>query len=154
MLNELSKQDKTWREIAYKICGDKALADDLVNDMYLRMYEQQPDKITNGYVYTVIRNLFIDHTRERSKLVNTDFSNVEILNEEEEQTQQQQPTFEQIAGGLTWYEKTIFVQATLIGQRELARKTDIHIQTIHRVTNTVKNKLWREGKKIQDLGTL
>ena len=151
MLDELSKQDKTWREIAYKICGDKSLADDLVNDMYLRMYEQQPDKITNGYVYTVIRNLFIDHTRERSKLVNTDFSNVEILNEEIEQ--QQQPSFEQIAGGLTWYEKTIFVQATLVGQRELARKTDIHIQTIHRVTNAVKNKLWLEGKKIQDLGT-
>ena len=152
MLDELSKQDKTWREIAYKICGDKSLADDLVNDMYLRMYEQQPDKITNGYVYTVIRNLFIDHTRERSKLVNTDFSNVEILNEEIEQ--QQQPSFEQIAGGLTWYEKTIFVQATLVGQRELARKTDIHIQTIHRVTNAVKNKLWLEGKKIQDLETL
>lgn len=151
MLDELSKQDTTWREIAYKICGDKSLADDLVNDMYLRMYEQQPDKITNGYVYTVIRNLFIDHTRERSKLVNTDFSNVEILNEEIEQ--QQQPSFEQIAGGLTWYEKTIFVQATLVGQRELARKTDIHIQTIHRVTNAVKNKLWLEGKKIQDLGT-
>lgn len=152
MLEELSKQDTTWREIAYKICGDKSLADDLVNDMYLRMYEQQPDKITNGYVYTVIRNLFIDHTRERSKLVNTDFSNVEILNEEIEQ--QQQPSFEQIAGGLTWYEKTIFVQATLVGQRELARKTDIHIQTIHRVTNAVKNKLWLEGKKIQDLETL
>lgn len=152
MLDELSKQDTTWREIAYKICGDKSLADDLVNDMYLRMYEQQPDKITNGYVYTVIRNLFIDHTRERSKLVNTDFSNVEILNEELEQ--QQQPSFEQIAGGLTWYEKTIFVQATLVGQRELARKTDIHIQTIHRVTNAVKNKLWLEGKKIQDLETL
>lgn len=152
MLEELSKQDTTWREIAYKICGDKSLADDLVNDMYLRMYEQQPDKITNGYVYTVIRNLFIDHTRERSKLVNTDFSNVEILNEELEQ--QQQPSFEQIAGGLTWYEKTIFVQATLVGQRELARKTDIHIQTIHRVTNAVKNKLWLEGKKIQDLETL
>lgn len=152
MLDELSKQDTTWREIAYKICGDKSLADDLVNDMYLRMYEQQPDKITNGYVYTVIRNLFIDHTRERSKLVNTDFSNVEILNEEIEQ--QQQPSFEQIAGGLTWYEKTIFVQATLVGQRELARKTDIHIQTIHRVTNAVKNKLWLEGKKIQDLETL
>ena len=149
MLDELSKQDKTWREIAYKICGDKSLADDLVNDMYLRMYEQQPDKITNGYVYTVIRNLFIDHTRERSKLVNTDFSNVEILNEEIEQ--QQQPSFEQIAGGLTWYEKTIFVQATLVGQRELARKTDIHIQTIHRVTNAVKNKLWLEGKKILGL---
>lgn len=152
MLDELSKQDTTWREIAYKICGDKSLADDLVNDMYLRMYEQQPDKITNGYVYTVIRNLFIDHTRERSKLVNTDFSNVEILSEEEQQ--QQHPTFEQIAGGLTWYEKTIFVQATLVGQRELARKTDIHIQTIHRVTNAVKNKLWLEGKKIQDLETL
>ncbi len=39
ILESLSKKDKYWRQIAFNICKDKSLADDLVQEMYLRRYE-------------------------------------------------------------------------------------------------------------------
>lgn len=148
MIDKLSQRDKQWRDLAYKICGCKSLADDIVNDMYIRVYEQQPEKISDGYIYTIMRNLFIDQTRERSKIAFVDFSNVEIETETEEPIQQ--PAIEPLLKGLTWYERTIFEKATLVGQRELSRNTGIHIQTIHRVTNSVKKKIWQKVEKEKD----
>ncbi len=139
MIEALAKKDKHWRDVAYKICGDKTIADDIVNDMYLRVYDQQPQKISEGYVYTIMRNLFIDQTRSRSKISFIDFSNVEV----KEQEQTNFPDIEPILNTLTWYERTIFKHAVEIGQREFSRRTDIHIQTIHRVTNSVKKKIWQ-----------
>lgn len=148
MIEKLSQRDKQWRDLAYKICGCKSLADDLVNDMYLRVYDQQPEKVSDGYIYTILRNLFIDQTRERSKIAFVDFSNIEI---ETEEPTQPQPAIEPLLDGLTWYERTIFEKATLVGQRELSRNTGIHIQTIHRVTNSVKKKIWQKVEKEKDL---
>ena len=37
ILKELSSNDKKWRKIAYGICKDKQLADDLVQDAYLKL---------------------------------------------------------------------------------------------------------------------
>lgn len=147
MIEALAKKDKHWRIVAYKICGDKSLADDIVNDMYLRVYDQQPAKISDGYIYTIMRNLFIDQTRSRSKISFTDFSNVEM----HEQEQPVYPDIEPILQTLSWYERTIFKNAVEIGQREFSRRTDIHIQTIHRVTNSVKKKIWQRLEKNKDL---
>jgi DNA-directed RNA polymerase specialized sigma24 family protein len=41
VLEELSKKDEYWRQIAFKICKDKYLADDLVNEMYLKLYNNE-----------------------------------------------------------------------------------------------------------------
>lgn len=148
MIESLAKKDKHWRDVAYNICGDKTLADDIVNDMYIRVHDQQPAKISDGYIYTIMRNLFIDQTRSRSKISFTDFSNVEV----QEQEQTIYPDIEPILQTLSWYERTIFKHAVEIGQREFSRRTDIHIQTIHRVTNSVKKKIWqRLEEKNKDL---
>ena len=37
MLKELAKRDKDWRKMAFQICGNKMTADDLVQDMYLKI---------------------------------------------------------------------------------------------------------------------
>ena len=39
MVEQLSKKDAYWRKIAFNICKDKSTADDLVNDMYLKLYD-------------------------------------------------------------------------------------------------------------------
>lgn len=62
MLEELAKQDKLWRKYAISICNDKHLADDLVNDMYLKLKDCK--EFNNSYVYRTIKSLFIDHVRK------------------------------------------------------------------------------------------
>ncbi len=68
MLEELAKKDSKWYSLAVKICGDEELAKDLLQDAYLKIYQAQPEKICNGYVYRVIASIFVDSHRKK-KLV-------------------------------------------------------------------------------------
>lgn len=63
VLKELSKKDDIWRKYAFKICGCKSKADDLVNDMYLKLADKQRE-ISNGYVYLTLKSIFIDNIRK------------------------------------------------------------------------------------------
>lgn len=76
MLEELSKKDFYWRKIAFNICKDKMLADDLVGDMYLKLFDCEK-QINDFYVIIVIRNLFLDHIKKSKQNVSIDlFYNV------------------------------------------------------------------------------
>jgi DNA-directed RNA polymerase specialized sigma24 family protein len=139
ILEELAKKDAQWRKMAFQICKDKDLADELVQEMYLKLY-QNTNLIKEGYIYTVLRNLFYDYTKSQKDII-IDFSNIEI-----EDTEYIEPVdYFQLMKGLTWYERTMFELSTLVGQRELSRQTGIHLQTIHRVNKMVKSKI--NGKK-------
>ena len=139
MLEELAKKDAQWRKMAFQICKDKDLADELVQEMYLKLYENT-NLIKDGYIYTVLRNLFYDYAKQQKDII-VDFSNIEI-----EDTEYIEPIdYKALIKGLTWYERTMFELSTLVGQRELSRQTGIHIQTIHRVNKMVKSKI--NGKK-------
>ena len=139
ILAELAKKDAQWRKMAFQICKDKDLADELVQEMYLKLY-QNTNLIKEGYIYTVLRNLFYDYAKTQKDII-VDFSNIEI-----EDTEYIEPIdYKALIKGLTWYERTMFELSTLVGQRELSRQTGIHIQTIHRINKMVKSKIY--GKK-------
>jgi DNA-directed RNA polymerase specialized sigma24 family protein len=139
ILAELAKKDAQWRKMAFQICKDKDLADELVQEMYLKLY-QNTNLIKDGYIYTVLRNLFYDYTKSNKDIL-IDFSNIEIID-----TEYVEPVdYFQLMKGLTWYERTMFELSTLVGQRELSRQTGIHLQTIHRISKKVKNQI--NGKK-------
>jgi DNA-directed RNA polymerase specialized sigma24 family protein len=67
VLEELAKQDKRWRAAAYNICGDKDLADDLVQDMYLKVYDYNYTKRKSALIYRIIKTTFFDHCKLKSK---------------------------------------------------------------------------------------
>lgn len=139
ILQELAKKDAQWRKMAFQICKDKDLADELVQEMYLKL-AYNTNLIKDGYIYTVLRNLFYDYTKSNKDIL-VDFSNIEI-----EDIEYVEPVdYIQLMKGLTWYERTMFELSTLVGQRELSRQTGIHIQTIHRISKKVKNQI--NGKK-------
>jgi DNA-directed RNA polymerase specialized sigma24 family protein len=140
ILEELAKKDAQWRKMAFQICKDKDLADELVQEMYLKLY-QNTNLIKDGYIYTVLRNLFYDYAKQQKDLI-VDFSNIEILDDGD---YIEPIDYKALIKGLTWYERTMFELSTLVGQRELSRQTGIHIQTIHRINKMVKSKIY--GKK-------
>ena len=140
ILQELAKKDAQWRKMAFQICKDKDLADELVQEMYLKLY-QNTNLIKDGYIYTVLRNLFYDYAKTQKDLI-VDFSNIEILDDGD---YIEPIDYKALIKGLTWYERTMFELSTLVGQRELSRQTGIHIQTIHRINKMVKSKIY--GKK-------
>ena len=64
MLKQLSIKDAYWRKIAYSICKDKMLADDLVSEMYLKLCDCKKN-INDFYVIVTIKNIFLQDLRNK-----------------------------------------------------------------------------------------
>lgn len=64
-LNNLCKKDEKWREIAFKICKDKMLADDLVQEMYLKLHNKDIDN--EFYVILTIKSIFLNTLKTKEK---------------------------------------------------------------------------------------
>lgn len=139
IIHELAKKDAQWRKMAFQICKSKDLADELVQNMYIKLSERTIP-VSDGYIFVTLRSLFYDSLKNNDILID-DFSKFEVQDEE----YCEGIDYDELSKDLTWYERTMFEQSTLIGQRELARQTGIHIQTIHRINKMVKTKL--NGKK-------
>ena len=75
MLEVLCKKDEYWRRTAFIICKDKMLADDLVSDMYLKLFECKKE-INDFYVIRTIRNLFLDYIKSKKNISIDNFYNL------------------------------------------------------------------------------
>lgn len=61
MLDELSKKDSLWREFALRICGDKHTADDIVNEMYLRRWNNnRGQEMTDYYIFCTMKSIYFN----------------------------------------------------------------------------------------------
>lgn len=136
MLEELAKKDKYWRGVAFNICKDKSLADDLVNDMYLKLCDSEK-QINDFYVIIVIRNLFIDHTKQR-RLIPID----SLYNLSDKETFEIDDNDKDLIDSLKWWERELIEMSYDNSLRELATKLNINYGFIHRVIKKAKN-----GKK-------
>jgi DNA-directed RNA polymerase specialized sigma24 family protein len=135
MIYELAKKDAQWRKMSYQICKDRDLADELTQEMYLKL-QNKIKPLSDGYIFVTLRSLFYDYLKNNNILID-DFSKFEVIDEEYIEG----IDYTELSKDLTWYERTIFELSTLNGQRELERQTGIPLQTIHRVNKMVKIKL-------------
>ena len=89
MLEELSKKNDKWLAMAYKICKDRSVAKDMVQEMYLNIFKsgKNIDEINNSYVYVVIKNCFNHYinTESRTHNISEDFIVVDETNNIEEE---------------------------------------------------------------------
>jgi DNA-directed RNA polymerase specialized sigma24 family protein len=135
MIYELAKKDAQWRKMSYQICKDRDLADELTQEMYLKL-QNKIKPLSDGYIFVTLRSLFYDYLKNNNILID-DFSKFEVIDEEYIEG----IDYTELSKDLTWYERTIFELSTLNGQRALGRETGIPLQTIHRVNKMVKIKL-------------
>ena len=64
MLDQISKLDKDWRKIATKICNNKFEADDIVNDMYIKMHERQPKTFNVSYISYCMYHIWLNKIKK------------------------------------------------------------------------------------------
>jgi len=133
VLELLAKKDNYWRQIAYKICKDKYLADDIVNDMYLKLANNEKAK-NDFYVVIVIRNLFIDTTKERKYITIDDNFTKEVNTNYELDDNELQ-----LIDSLEWWERDLIELSHDYSLRELGKKLNINYAFIHRTIKRVRN---------------
>jgi len=70
MLNELAKHDIKWRQIARRITnGNRTLADDIVNEMYLRRFNNDRGQAVNEYyIVLTMKSIYLNY-KKTNKLI-------------------------------------------------------------------------------------
>ena len=101
IINELAKKDAQWRKMALQICKRKDLADELVQNMYIKLSDRTT-MVSDGYIFVTLRSLFYDSLKNNDILID-DFSKFEI----EEVEYNDGIDYSELSKGLTWYERTL-----------------------------------------------
>lgn len=141
MLEELSKKDSQWRLIAFNICKDKSLADDLVQEMYLKLYDYEK-QINDFFVIIVIRNLFLDYCRRKKHTISIE--DINITNGTIFEIDDYHHTILKATEKLKFYEIELLDMSGEHSLRDLAKRYNIHYQTINRIVTKAKKKIWKE----------
>lgn len=161
MLEKLAENHKKWIAIAYNMCNCKDKANDIVQDMYLKMHELNK-YVDDGYIYFVIRSIFIEEKRKQKEFTQ-DLETIEYLvNKNEYNTLKQSNNFEdlkkecydQAYNKLEKHEKVIIHFSSTMGLREFARNSEISISLIQKTKRKLKILVWQETKKYEELETL
>ena len=148
MLEELCKRDKDWRRMAFHICKSKDLADDIVQDMYLK-FSNYNKSLNEYYVFFALKSIFLDYLRKEKTKVEL---NENLCNFDEydfEQDKIKELALEKVKQ-LPYFEKELLTVTQEISQRQLARETDISFIVINQTIKKTKQQLWQDLKKLKD----
>lgn len=143
MLEELSKDDMTWKHYAYLICGDKELSQDLVQDMYIKLYKKE--KVNKRYVYRTLQALFIDHLRKQKETVS-----IESLYYLEENSDRIDTThLEDCLKRLKWFDREILKMTHSNSLRACEKLTGVNYSVLnyHKTKALKKLKILYYGKR-------
>jgi DNA-directed RNA polymerase specialized sigma24 family protein len=144
VIETLAQRDSEWRKMSLHICKDKDLADELVQEMYIKSVDFKNVKNITNYVFFVLKNLYYDSLKSKDICVDN-FNIFAIIDEDYQEPSNDfyltEKEFKLLLKDLTWYERTMYLKSEQYGQRELSRMTGIRLQTIHRVNKNVKFKI-------------
>ena len=158
MLEELYKYHDEWLAIAVAMTSTKEDAEDLVQEMYIRLNEKLDsierirhgkDDVNRYFVYLTIRNLARDNLRKRRP----DITYVDYIEEldrpEVEHTIEVMHDIDKEIGSWHWYEKTLFniYMRSQKSMRDIADESGISLTNIF---HTIKKCKQRLKDKIND----
>ena len=147
ILEELAKKDKYWRQAAFNISKDKNISDDLVQEMYLKIYRISLKKyleINDYYVVRILLNTYLDYLKENKKTIST-----EAITDLESRYFKFEPDDKEkfILDNLTFLEKEILTLKQDVSYHEIKRKFNINYQFARRIVLEAQNKYGKTKKK-------
>lgn len=125
MLEFLAKKDKYWREVALFHCKDKNLADDIVQEMYLRFHRNyKKDTVYTHYVIMVIRSIYFNMRKAKDNYIYMDdasldwyhTNNIELFEPNDDQQKLLDACDE-----IKWYQKEILEESYHRSYRQIAK---------------------------------
>ena len=147
ILETLAKKDKYWRQVAFNISKDKTLADDLVQEMYLKIYRISLKKeleINDYYVVRILLNTYLDYIKQKKQNIS-----IETIQDLESRCFNFEPTDKEkfILDNLTFLEKEILTLKQDVSYHEIQRKFNINYQFARRIVLEAQNKYGKTKKE-------
>ena len=152
MLEHLSKKDELWRRKALSICKSKDLADEIVNRMYLRIYNYNIpiEKLTDQYVYSAIYNTYILYCKERKHISIDKFYDI---SEDDTTMEFDDKDLEMLtkSNELKWWQKQLLIESYDKSLRQIEKIFNINYMFVKRHnTNSQKYLLGEDYKPYQN----
>ena len=126
MLEELSKKHDKWLSYALLICNDEDLAQDLVQEMYIKVHKK--DKVTNSYIYETIKNTFIDMVRKKQ---HKNISIEEVLYLEAESIDYDMKHLNECLQKLKWFDREVLIATHTNSLRKAEALTGVYYGVLH-----------------------
>lgn len=134
MLENLSKRDNEWRKIALKICGSKSLADDIVQEMYLKVYSAKPKHINTSYIYKAITSVYLNHVKKTKN--NLDITDLQIAyDDNKKEFDDYEQTIIDRAKELSFHKREFIKESYDKSFREIDKEFNINYAFVYRETN-------------------
>ena len=146
MLQELSKKDKLWRNIAFNICKNKFLADEIVQEMYLRFHRNPKDEVNDYYVALVIKSVYLNMLKEKTNASINSFHYIEDTNIDFEPNDKEQAILDEI-DNLTWTQKELLAEVYDRSYREIESIYNINYGYSYLQIKKAKEKVWQRLEK-------
>jgi len=131
-LEKLSKKDKYWRSIAFNFCKNKTIADDLVQEMYLKLMNK--DYCNDYYVIYAIKHLYIGHLRNKKNDANIEaFYNLKSNESTFQPDDYEQELLDKFED-LEWYKQELLKESYNHSYREIEERYNINYGYAYRET--------------------
>lgn len=148
----LAKKHKNWVRIVKSFGCNHTIAEDIVQEMYIKIHHRLKDnlnimyneeEINYYYVYRTLQTLFYDLKRKEKNItfVNIDDVNIETSVSDVDYKKQYDKIQEELSR-MFWYDRKVF---EIINEgesiAEFSRKSHIHYYSLYNTYNKVKDKL-------------
>ena len=152
ILKKLFEKHKTWCEIVESFGCNPETAEDIVQEMYLKIGKlvekgtdiSYGDGVNYFYVFRTLTSIFLDYKRKESKtgLIGLDEIDMQFQDDEEVPFQKQYDKILEGLAELYWYDRKVF-EIIENGESisELSRKTNISYYSLYNTYKKVKKYL-------------
>ena len=139
MLHELCKRDSEWRKLALKICGCPHKADDLVQEMYIKLKDKT--EFNTSFVYHTIKCIFIDSIRKVNPEILTDDFRL-ITNIDDNNITEQRFEMLEILKEVSWFEREVLLLTHEKSLRKASEDTGVYygVLNYHKQKGLIKLK--------------
>ena len=143
--------DKFFREKAFLICKDKHDADDLVQEMYLKLYRYDNLKlkaihekgVLKFICIRILNQLFLDSKRKVKHEYSTNLVELYLNNKNFEEEKEKAEHIRNYFKDLYWFDSRLFDEyvSTDSTMRELSEQTGISLRSIYNAITRAKTEL-------------
>ena len=145
MLERLSKRNNDWRNLAYRICGNYDHAQDLVQQMYLKLADYK--RVNDAMVAITIKNLWLDLLKKKNREVGIDSFHSLPYGENTFEPSDKQIEYLNRFDDLPMVQKELIQESFDKSTREIGREFNINYCYVHRQIHKGLKKILKEDYK-------
>jgi len=145
MLERLSKRNEEWRNLAYRICGNYDHAQDLVQQMYLKLADYK--RVNDAMVAITIKNLWLDLLKKKNREVGIDSFHSLPYGENTFEPSDKQIEYLNRFDDLPMVQKELIQESFDKSTREIGREFNINYCYVHRQIHKGLKKILKDNYK-------